>query len=145
MLTSSDVSIAHWLFGPCWGIGIRTESYIAWMVTNACRLFGACSGHKANSYYYADYVHQCLSAVRSLFGQLTLGKLLLFTGVTNACRLFGPCWDGGMIDETSSQLTGHQCLSAVRSLLGLSLKLTQLESRELVTNACRLFGPCWVP
>ena len=40
------------------------------------------------------------------------------------------------------QLIRHQCLSAVRSLLG---KFFWLDSRlgYSVTNACRLFGPCW--
>ena len=76
------------------------------------------------------------------------GKACLLTddqkAVTNACRLFGPCWGNLSNDKQLAIARCHQCLSAVRSLLGYKLATGNRIRVINVTNACRLFGPCWV-
>jgi len=115
-------------------------------VTNACRLFGPCWGCKtAGNSTKAAVCHQCLSAVRSLLGVLKewesvihdLTKSPMPVGCSvpvGGCNLYRKETN----HETSPMPVG--CSVPV----GGDPDEWEAIARELVTNACRLFGPCWV-
>ena len=67
------------------------------------------------------------------------------TGVTNACRLFGPCWGFNSIcPETGKPMSPMPVGCSVPVGWG-SLSSCGIIICWIVTNACRLFGPCWGP